>query len=91
MRPTSRSLAGGGTCTGRWTSTGGSSTCCCPRRDTAAARRFFVRALRDGPAPVEVTTDKAAAYLRVLDVLAPAAVHVTEQYANNRMNLIMAG
>jgi transposase-like protein len=30
------------------------------QRDTAAARRFFTRALRHGPAPVEVTTDKAA-------------------------------
>ncbi len=52
-------------------------------RDAAAARRFFVQALRHGPAPVEVTTDKAAAYLRVLDELAPGARHVTEQYANN--------
>lgn len=33
--------------------------------------------------PVEVTTDKAPACLRVLDELAPAALHVTEQYANN--------
>ncbi len=53
------------------------------RRDTAAARQFFIRALRHGPVPVEVTTDKAPAYLRVLDELAPAALHVTEQYANN--------
>ena len=34
-------------------------------------------------APVEVSTDKAPAYLRVLDELAPARPHVTEQYANN--------
>ena len=54
-------------------------------RDTAAAQRFFVRALRHGPVPVEVTTDKAAAYLRVLDELVPAAAHVTEQYGNNRV------
>jgi IS6 family transposase len=54
------------------------------QRDTAAARRFFTRALRCGPAPVEVTTDKAGPYLRVLDELIPAAAHVTEQYANNR-------
>ena len=53
------------------------------QRDTAAARRFFDRALRYGPAPVEVTTDKAGPYLRVLDELAPAAAHVTEQYDNN--------
>ena len=55
------------------------------QRDTAAARRFFTRALRHGPAPVEVTTDKAGPSLRVLDKLVPAALHVTEQYANNRI------
>jgi IS6 family transposase len=55
------------------------------QRDTAAARRFFTRALRYGPAPVEVTTDKAGPYLQVLDELIPAAAHVTEQYANNRV------
>jgi transposase-like protein len=54
------------------------------QRDTAAARRFFTRALRYGPAPVEVTTDKAGPHLRVIDELVPAAAHVTEQYANNR-------
>ena len=53
------------------------------QRDTAAARRFFTRALTHGPAPVEVSTDKAAAYLRVLDDLVPDALHLTEQYANN--------
>ena len=35
------------------------------QRDTAAARRLFIRALANGPAPVEVTTDKAGPYLRV--------------------------
>jgi transposase-like protein len=54
------------------------------QRDTAAARRFFTQALRQGPAPAEVTTDKAAPYLRVLDELIPA-LHVTEQYRNNRI------
>ena len=39
------------------------------QRDTAAARRFLTRALTRGPAPVEVTTDKAAAYLRVVSGL----------------------
>jgi transposase-like protein len=53
------------------------------QRDTAAARLFFVRALRHGPAPVEVTTDKAGPYLRVLDELVPAAAHLTELYGNN--------
>jgi transposase, IS6 family len=55
------------------------------RRDTAAARRFFTRALRHGPVPVEVTTDKAGPYLRILDELVPTAAHVTEQYSNNRI------
>ena len=55
------------------------------QRDTAAARRFFVRALMNGPAPVEVTTDKAGPYLRVLDDLVPAALRVTEEYTNNRV------
>jgi transposase, IS6 family len=55
------------------------------QRDTAAARRFFVRALRHGPAPVEVATDKASPYLRVLDELVPAAAHLSERYGNNRI------
>jgi hypothetical protein len=53
------------------------------RRDGAAARAFFVRALRFGPAPVQVTTDRAPVYPRVIDELVPAARHITEQYANN--------
>jgi transposase-like protein len=55
------------------------------QRDAAAARRFFTRALRYGPAPVEVSTDKAGPYLRVLADLVPAAAHVTEQFSNNRI------
>ena len=53
------------------------------RRDRAAARAFFTRALTRGPAPVEVTTDRAPVYPRVLDDLLPGARHVLEQYANN--------
>ena len=53
------------------------------RPDAAATRQFFGQALRHGPVPVEVTTDKAPAYLRVLDEFVPAALHVTEPYANN--------
>jgi IS6 family transposase len=53
------------------------------RRDGAAARRFFARAFSRGPAPVDVVTDRAPAYPRVLDELVPAARHCTEQYANN--------
>ena len=41
--------------------------------------------------PVEVTTDKAGPYQRVLDELLPTALHVTEQYANNRVKPIMLG
>jgi transposase, IS6 family len=57
-----------------------------PRRDRAAARCFFTRALvTTKVVPVEVTTDKAAVYPRVVDELAPGAGHWTEAYANNRM------
>ena len=55
----------------------------CERRDSAAARAFFTRALGHGPAPAEVTTDRAPVYPRVLYDLAPAARHVLDQYANN--------
>jgi transposase-like protein len=53
------------------------------RRDGAAARACFARALTFGPAPVEVTTDRAAVYPRVIDEHAPRARHVQEPYANN--------
>jgi transposase, IS6 family len=33
--------------------------------------------------PVEVTTDRAQVYPRVLDELIPSALHTAEQYANN--------
>jgi transposase, IS6 family len=44
------------------------------RRDLAAARRFFIRALRAGTVPAEVTTDRAPAYPRVLEELIPPAL-----------------
>jgi transposase, IS6 family len=53
------------------------------KRDLAATRRFFTRALKHRPSPIEVTTDHAAAYPRVLDELVPGACHVTEQYGSN--------
>jgi transposase-like protein len=53
------------------------------KRDLAATRRFVTRALEHGPNPSEVTTDRAAAYPRVLDELVPAACPHTEQDANN--------
>lgn len=49
------------------------------KRDLAATRRFFTQALAYAPRPSEVTTDRAAAYPRVLDELLPAAHHVLEQ------------
>jgi transposase, IS6 family len=55
------------------------------KRDLVATRRFFIRALKHGPHPTEVSTDRAAAYQRVIEELIPAACHVTEQYTNNRV------
>jgi transposase, IS6 family len=55
------------------------------RRDLAAARRFFSRALHAGTVPVEVTTDRAPAYRRILGELIPSALHSTERYANDRV------
>jgi hypothetical protein len=54
-----------------------------PRRTAAAARRFFARALRVGPLPVEVVTDRAPVHPRVVDDVVQAARHVTEQYATD--------
>ena len=55
------------------------------KRDLAATRRFFIRTLEYGSRPTEVTTDQAPVYPRVIEELIPAARHVTEQYANNRI------
>jgi transposase, IS6 family len=55
------------------------------RGDLAAARVFFARAFATGSLPVEITTDRAPVYPRLLDELIPAALHITEQYANNRV------
>jgi transposase-like protein len=56
------------------------------RRNTEAACTFFQRArISTGVIPVEVITDRAPTYPRVLDQLWPAAWHHTEQYANNRI------
>ncbi len=55
-----------------------------PRRDASAARRFFERAIgTTAMIPVEVVTDRAAAYPAVLEELLPAAWHRTDRYANN--------
>jgi transposase, IS6 family len=55
----------------------------CERRDAVAARAFFARALKCGPAPVEVTTDRAPVYPRVIDEFAPSARHEFGRYSNN--------
>ncbi|OHV40413.1 MULTISPECIES: IS6 family transposase [Pseudofrankia] len=55
------------------------------RRDQLAARRFFRQALAHGRRPVEVTTDKAPVYPRVLDELLPDACHVDARWENNRI------
>ena len=56
-----------------------------PRRDSQAARGFFARALTRGRAPIEITTDRAAVYPRVVEQAAPGARHVFERYENNRV------
>ena len=53
------------------------------RRRAAAARAFFGSALTFGASPVEVTTDLAPVYPRLVDEYAPAARQVTKQYATN--------
>jgi transposase-like protein len=56
------------------------------RRDTVAARRFFERAIGTTKVtPVEIVTDRAATYPRVLDDVLPMAWHRTDRYANNRV------
>jgi len=52
-------------------------------RDLTAARIFCIRALATGAVPVDVTTDRAPVYPRILDELVPGALHTTVQYANN--------
>jgi hypothetical protein len=49
--------------------------------------RFFDRAITStNVTPTEIVTDRAAVYPKVLDEVAPAAWHRTEQYANNRID-----
>ncbi len=55
------------------------------RRDIRAAGRFFARVLRAHGEPAEVVTDRAWTLLKVVDELMPAALHNTDQYANNRI------
>jgi hypothetical protein len=55
-----------------------------PRREARAARRFFQRAIGTTRiTPIQVVTGHATVYPGVLEELAPAAWHRTDQYANN--------
>jgi len=55
------------------------------RRDGAAAKRFFKRLLRShGSEPRKVVTDKLRSYPVAHREVTPDAIHVTNQYANNR-------
>jgi transposase, IS6 family len=57
-----------------------------PRRNIEAARRFFAQALeRTRISPVEVTTDRYRLYPRLVDELAPSAIHRTDLHANNSL------
>jgi transposase, IS6 family len=54
------------------------------RRDANAARAFFDSAMMvTQTVPLEVVTDRAPAYIRVIEDCLPAAWHHVEQYANN--------
>ncbi len=46
------------------------------KRDLRTTRRLFTHALGYGPGPIEVSTDRAPAFPRVLDELLPDACHV---------------
>ncbi len=55
------------------------------RRDGAAAKRFFKRLLRSHCGePRKIVTDKLRSYGVAHREVIPEAIHVTDQYANNR-------
>ena len=55
------------------------------KRDGATAKRFFKRLLRShGNEPRKIVTDKLRSYGVSHREVIPEAVHVTDQYANNR-------
>jgi transposase-like protein len=57
-----------------------------PRRNSEAASRFFERAIGTRKAtPQEVVTNRAPSYPVVLEELAPAAWHLSDRHANNRI------
>ena len=55
------------------------------RRDRRAAERFFRKLLKgQRTAPRRLVTDKLRSYSAARPTTMPSAIHVTEQYANNR-------
>jgi putative transposase len=55
-------------------------------RDGAAAKRFFKRLLRNhGGEPRKIVTDKLRSYGVAHRELIPEVIHITERYANNRV------
>ncbi len=59
--------------------------CLQARRDGKSAKRFFRRLLRNhGGEPRKIITDKLRSYSVAHRVIMPEAMHVTDQYANNR-------
>jgi putative transposase len=55
------------------------------RRDGAAAKRFFKRLLKShGGEPRKIVTDKLRSYGVAHREVMPEAIHITDQYANNR-------
>ena len=56
------------------------------RRDSAAATRFFRRLMQShGGGPRKIVTDKLRSYNVARRDVFPEAIHVTDQYANNRV------
>jgi transposase, IS6 family len=55
------------------------------KRDLRAATAFFTDAIHSHGEPVEVTTDRAHAFVRVIAELLADALHDTTQYANNQV------
>ena len=57
-----------------------------PRRDARSARKFFSSALAQTQSePAEIVTDRAHAYVRVVEDVVPSPWHHVERYANNRI------
>jgi putative transposase len=56
------------------------------RRDGSAAKRFFRRLLRShGGEPRKIVTDKLRSYPVAHREMIPESIHVTDRYANNRV------